>query len=115
MHHVFIPNLARALDHGMALILLASIVCMGLQNVPHGLGQMFECSPGELLPSAAFLHRDDKWHCTSHHYAALKGLNIWRSLQHLLSSLEQLNYSIINNNVSRQITCIPGINVLVHS
>ena len=35
---------------------------------------MLECSTGELLAKAAFMHHIDKGHSTLKHYVALKGL-----------------------------------------
>ena len=38
-------------------------------------GMMHECSIGELLTGAAFMHHNDKGHDALKHYAALKGLS----------------------------------------
>ena len=37
---------------------------------------MLQCSHGDLLTRAAFIHHGDKQHSTLKHYAALKGLRI---------------------------------------
>ena len=41
---------------------------------PHRVGMMLECSTGELLTRAAFMHYDDQGHDALRHDAVLKGL-----------------------------------------
>ena len=40
----------------------------------HRVGMMLECSPGELLARAAFMHHDDQGQDALRHDAVLKGL-----------------------------------------
>ena len=39
-------------------------------NQPHRIGTIHECSPGELLARAAFMHHDHEGHNVLKHYAA---------------------------------------------
>ena len=41
---------------------------------------MYECSTGELLVTAAFMHQVDKGHITLKHYAAHRGVTAGRGL-----------------------------------
>ena len=41
---------------------------------PHRVGKMHECSPGELLARAVFMHYADKGHSELKHYTTFKGL-----------------------------------------
>ena len=46
----------------------------GLSQPPK-VGMMLQCSPGELLTRAAFMHHDDQGHGALINYAVIKGLN----------------------------------------
>ena len=41
---------------------------------PRRVGMVLECSTGELLASAAFVHHDDQGYDAFRHHAVLKGL-----------------------------------------
>ena len=53
---------------------------------PHKVDMMLECSPGELLARAAFMHHDNHGHAALMRYAILKGLKHYVALKGLSCS-----------------------------
>ena len=51
--------------------------CTGALSRPRRVIMMLECSTGELLLMAAFMHHDDHGHDALMHYAAVKGQLTW--------------------------------------
>ena len=54
---------------------------------------MLECSPGELLTKAVFMHHGDQWHDALRHHAVLKGLKHYATLNGLRFGLGYILHS----------------------